>query len=139
MSEMEQASSKHGPVVDDEMKEETEGMVRANRSTRAEEWHDQEPPGEDQPDVDRSPDGTLTGGTPPGMSETDVEQRSRLAASLDRTVFPANRQRLMDDAEANHAPDAVLDQLRRLPDGREYTNIQDIWSTLGGGTEQQRF
>jgi hypothetical protein len=48
---MERGSDKHAPRVDDEMAEETEGMIRANRPTRAEESRDPEPPADDDPDV----------------------------------------------------------------------------------------
>lgn len=48
---MERGSSKHGPIEDQEMKKETEGMLRGNRPSRAEEWHDPEPPADDDPDV----------------------------------------------------------------------------------------
>jgi hypothetical protein len=136
---MEQGADKHSARLDDEMKHATEGMVRAGRSTRAEEWRDPEPSGEDEPDVDRAPDSTLTGGTPDGMTATDVELRSELASYLDRSTFPAVRAQLMEQATENHAPERVLDEIRRLPDGREYVNVNDIWSTLGGGTEQHRF
>ena len=136
---MEQAANKHSPMVDEEMKHETEGMVRAGRSTRAEEWRDPEPSGEGQPDVDRAPDATLTGGTPPGMTADDVERRSELASYLDRTSFPAVRTQLVEDATSNNAPDRVLAELRQLPDGREFANVNEVWSALGGGTEQQRF
>jgi hypothetical protein len=37
------SSDKHGPVLDDEMKTEVEGELRAGRSTRAEPWRDPEP------------------------------------------------------------------------------------------------
>jgi hypothetical protein len=136
---MEQGADKHSARLDDEMKHQTEGMVRAGRATRAEEWRDPEPSGEDEPDVDRAPDGTLTGGTPDGMTATDVELRSELASYLDRSTFPAVRTQLVDDALGNHAPDRVMDELRRLPDGREYANVNDVWAALGGGTEEHRF
>jgi hypothetical protein len=136
---MEQGADKHSARLDDEMKHQTEGMVRAGRATRAEEWRDPEPSGEDEPDVDRAPDGTLTGGTPDGMTATDVELRSELASYLDRSTFPAVRTQLVDDALGNNAPDRVMDELRRLPDGREYVNVNDVWAALGGGTEEHRF
>lgn len=45
------SSDKHGPVLDDEMKTEVEGELRAGRSTRAEPWRDPEPiEGDDAPD-----------------------------------------------------------------------------------------
>jgi hypothetical protein len=121
------------------MKHATEGMVRAGRSTHAEEWRDPEPSGEDEPDVDRAPDSTLTGGTPEGMTAADVELRSELASYLDRSTFPAVRTQLEEEARSHNAPDRVIAELRRLPDGREYANVNDIWATLGGGTEQHRF
>jgi len=44
-------SDKHGPALDDEMKDEMEAPLRAGRSTRAEPWRDPEPvEGEDRPD-----------------------------------------------------------------------------------------
>lgn len=47
------SSDKHGPVVDDIMKEEIEGQLRAGRPTRAETWHDPEPiEDDDAPDED---------------------------------------------------------------------------------------
>jgi hypothetical protein len=136
---MEQGANKHGPLVDDEMKAETSGMVSAGRSTRAEEWRDQEPSGEDQPEVDRAPDATMVGGTPDGMTAEDVQWRSELAGYLDRSVFPADRSRLVEDAEANNAPDAVVAELRRLPDGRDFANLNEVWTALGGGSEEHRF
>jgi hypothetical protein len=48
---MQRESDKHGPLHDDELKHELEGMLRANRPTRAEEWRDPEPPADDDPDV----------------------------------------------------------------------------------------
>jgi hypothetical protein len=136
---MEQSTDKHGPRLDEELKHETAGMVSAGRSTRAEEWRDPEPAGEDQPDVDLAPDTTLVGGTPDGMTAEDVERRSRLASYLDRSTFPAVRQQLVDDAVANHAPDDVVAELRGLPDGREFVNVNDVWTALGGGSEEHRF
>ncbi|WP_172826447.1 hypothetical protein [Mycobacterium colombiense] len=48
---MERGSSKHGAREDDALKEELEGTVRGNRSSRSEEWRDPEPPADDDPDV----------------------------------------------------------------------------------------
>jgi hypothetical protein len=54
-------------------------------------------------------------------------------------VWPADRDRLLAKAEEATAPDAVLAQLRRLPAGEQFTNVQDVAQALGLGTEQQRF
>jgi hypothetical protein len=134
-----QGSDKHGAALDDEMKHETAGMMAAGRSTRAEEWRDPQAAGEDEPEVDLAPDTTLTGGTPDGMTAEDVERRSRLASYLDRSAFPAARDRLIDDAAANHAPDEIMAELRRLPAGQEFVNVNDVWTALGGGAEEHRF
>ena len=46
---MERGSDKHGPRVDEELEHELQGMLKANRPTRAEEWRDPEPPADDDP------------------------------------------------------------------------------------------
>ncbi len=136
---MERGSDKHGRRLDEALKSETDGMMRAGRDTHAEEWKSAEPSGEDEPDVDRSPHGTLTGGVPPGMTPDDVEGRAELATYVHRSVFPCDRDTLIEDATANSAPARVLDELRRLPDGdRHYTNVGDVWAALGHGVETQR-
>jgi hypothetical protein len=48
---MERGSSKHGPREDDALKDELSGTLQGNRSSRAEEWRDPEPPADDDPDV----------------------------------------------------------------------------------------
>lgn len=40
---MDRSTSKHGPRLDEQMKKEVEGQMRAGHPTRAEEWHDPEP------------------------------------------------------------------------------------------------
>lgn len=132
-------SDKTGPLRDDELKEESEGMLRSGRQTRAEEWHQVQPSGEDEPDVDRSPDGTLTGGTPEGMSADDVELRAELATYLGRDVYPAVREQLIDVAMDQHAPDRVVESVKQLPSGRQFGNVNDVWEALGGHVESRRF
>lgn len=133
-----ETSDKTGPLRDEELKAESQGMFKANRQTRAEEWHEIEPSGEDQPDVDRTPDGTLTGGTPEGMSADDVQLRSELATYLGREIYPAVREQLIGVAMDQHAPDAVVDRIKDLPSGRQFANVNDVWEALGGHVEQSR-
>ena len=78
-------------------------------------------------------------GTAPGTDETDLERRAAIAEALGKEVWPADRDRLVAKAEESGASDAVLGQLRRLPAGREFANVQDVAQGLGIGTEQQRF
>ena len=135
---MERGSDKHSARMDDALEAEVAGLMRAGHDNRAD-WNSPEPSGEDQPDVDRVPDGTLSGGVPDGMTEDDVEARSELASYLGKEVYPAVSVQLIEVAETNGAPDRVLARLRALPAGREYVNVQDVWSTLRGGTESHRF
>jgi hypothetical protein len=114
-------------------------MVRAGRATHAEEWADPEPPGDDQPEVDRAPDTELIGGVPEGMTPEEVERRSEVAAALDRSVFPAGRDQLLEHAVARYAPPRVLEELQRLPADRTFANIGEMWTALGHGHEGQRF
>lgn len=125
--------------MDDSLAQETEGLVRSGGQTHAEEWRQVEPSGEDEPRVDRVPDGAQTGGTPAGMTADDVEGRSELASYLSPTVYPAVREQLIGVAMDNQAPDRVVDTLRRLPAGRTFENVNDVWSTLGGHVESERF
>jgi hypothetical protein len=51
---------------------------------------------------------------------------------------PADREALVADAEANQAPARVVERLQARPAGRDFENVQDIWSALGG-TDEHRF
>lgn len=136
---MERGSDKHSPMVDDQLKHETEGLVRAGRSTHAEEWKDAEPSGEDQPDADLAPDGTLVGGTPDGMAPDDVEGRAELAGFIGKEAYPMVREQILNLVIDNQAPDRVIDLVRQLPSGREFTNMNDVWTAVGGHVESDRF
>jgi hypothetical protein len=77
--------------------------------------------------------------TAPGTGEDDLARRAAIAEALGKEVWPADRDRLVAKAQESGASDAVLGQLRRLPAGREFANVQDVAQELGIGTEQQRF
>jgi Protein of unknown function (DUF2795) len=77
--------------------------------------------------------------TSPGTSEADVERRAALAEALGKEVWPADRDTLVAKAEESNAPDRVLSDLRRLPQGQQFTNVQEVAQALGLGTEQRRF
>lgn len=78
-------------------------------------------------------------GTPSGTDPADIERRAALAEALGKEVWPADRDTLVAKAQEAGASDAVLGQLRRLPDGEEFANVQDVARALGLGTEQERF
>ena len=136
---VERGSDKHSPMLDDQLKHETEGLVRSGHSTHAEEWKDPEPAGEDQPDADRAPSSTLHGGTPAGMDAADIEGRSELATYLGKDCYPMVREQVINLAIDRQAPTRVVDLVRRLPSGREFHNVAEIWSAIGGPVESERF
>ncbi|HEV7824546.1 MAG TPA: DUF2795 domain-containing protein [Mycobacteriales bacterium] len=136
---MERGSDKHSPRVDEQLEHEVEGMMRSGRATHAQEWADPEPPGDDQPEVDRAPGTELTGGVPEGMTPEEVTLRSEIAAALERSVFPAGRDRLLENAVERYAPPRVLEELQRLPADRSFGNIGEVWTALGHGREDHRF
>jgi hypothetical protein len=77
--------------------------------------------------------------TPAGTDPADIDRRAALAEALGKEVWPADREKLVAKAQESNAPDAVVGQLRRLPQGQEFANVQDVAQTLGLGTEQERF
>jgi hypothetical protein len=109
---MDRGSSKHSPRLDEQMAGEVRGTVQGNVGGRAEEWHEAEPSGEDQPSVSLDPD--------PG------EDFSRFGSYLGR-IFPADREALLDSARGFEAPDDVLDRLSTLPAGTTYQNAAEVW------------
>jgi len=76
-------------------------------------------------------------GTPPGMTPQDVDSRFELGRWFGKEIWPADRATLLDKAEELEAPEAVLVQLRTLPD-RRFTNTQEVMVTLGLGVEESR-
>ncbi len=135
---MERGSDKHGARMDDAMAEEVDGTLTAGKQTRAEEFLEAEPSGEDQPDVDRDPDGAMTGGVPDGMTAEGVEQRSRIATFFGTHVWPATGEQLVAVAREREAPDDVLAQLSYVPQGRSYATFGEVWEALEGGREEHR-
>ena len=128
-------STKHSPRVDEELEHEIQGMVKGGHSTRAEEWREVEPLAEGDPDIDSDPAGTLVGGTPVGMTADAVVARSELARWLTRAAFPGARGDLVEAARDNQAPDAVVAELERLPEGETFERIGDVARALGYPTE----
>jgi hypothetical protein len=128
-------STKHSPRLDEELEHETQGMLRAERATRAEEWREVEPVAEGDPDLTADPQGTLVGGTPVGMDADAVVHRAELARWLDRADFPSDGPALVEAALDHRAPDAVVDELRRLPEGETYERVGDVVRALGYPTE----
>ena len=137
---MERRSNKHSPRIDDEMEHEVEGMMTAERPTRAEEWREPEPVGEDQADpgrlgepADRQP------GLPRGMTAEEVELRSQLGQHLPRSVFPADESALLAHLVDTNAPDRLRQLVAQLPGGRMYDHLGAVVQALGLSEERERF
>ena len=133
---MDRGSSKHGPRVDEQMAAETRGPVQGGRT---EEWREPEPSGEDQPEASLvpSPDAGEAGGSPTGMTAEERERRSRLGRFLRRSVFPADRPTLIDEARENNAPEDMVATLGRLPDGVTYQTVAEVWAGIVDVPEEE--
>jgi hypothetical protein len=133
-----QQSGQVGPAQDERLEHETRGEVQGGRSSRAEEWREPEPAGEDQPTGDRLITPEDRRGTPEGMTSADVDARSDVARYLGLSAFPGDRESLLATARENSAPDWVLGALSRLPDDQRFENVQDVARAAGIGTEEPR-
>lgn len=124
---MERESTKHGPRLDDELKRETRSLEQgAPVEARAEEWREHEPSGEQDPHVD------ARGGAPGALGSDPVDARRELSRHLRSSVFPADRERLLAEAEEQEAPEAVRSTLRTLPGGVRYATVHEVWAALEG-------
>ena len=130
-----QRSTKHSARVDEELEHDIQGMLKAERATRSHEWREVEPVAEGEPDISADPQGTLVGGVPVGMTEDAVVARAELARWLDRADFPNTGPDLVEAALDHRAPDVVVEELRRLPEGETYERIGDVVRALGYPTE----
>jgi hypothetical protein len=132
-----QGSNKAGPARDDELKKELQGEIKANRAVRVEEAYEPEPSGEDQP-VAEWDAGTTAGAAPVGMTPQDVIVRSELARHLERSLYPARRDTLLEALRRHQAPDGLTQLVSRLPAAEEYPNLQGVVVALGLGAENGR-
>lgn len=124
---MERQSDKISARLDDEMKEELGGELNAGGTARAQEWHELEPPADDDPLLANRPV------SPPDQTEAEAaaeELRVELAKVLGRTSFPADRETLAGVLEEHYAADQLREAVDSLPAHREYRNIQDVIDTL---------
>jgi hypothetical protein len=134
---VERGSDKHSAMLDEALKHDTASLARGDPSeARSEEFREQEGPAEGEP----TPDARIRGGGEipgAGLSLDDINGRTDLARYLEHRQFPARPDELAAHAQARHAPDAVVDQLRQVPD-RVYENVTEVWVALGGRVEKPR-
>jgi hypothetical protein len=135
---MERGSNKHGFRADDALSAEVRGMTQAGHDVRAEEWRSPEPFGEDQAAPDPAPDGTVEGGTPEGMTRSDLDDRAELASLLGKEIWPADAGVIKERIREGNGPDRLRDMVASLPQGT-YQNVADVWAALTGEREDSRF
>lgn len=124
-------SSKHGPRMDDAMSRSAHAVVQGGTESRAEERMMAEPFGEDQLEPSQIPRGDRRTGAPPGLSSADMEEFSRLGRYIGLSALPGDRGALRHSAETMQAPDDVLGELDRLPEGETYATVAEVWAALG--------
>jgi hypothetical protein len=122
---MERASSKHGPRLDEEMKQEIRGTVQGVAGGRAEEWKMAEPAGEDQPDATRV------------IGADAANDLSRFGRYIGLSAMPGDRAALRRSAEVLEAPDDILADLDSLPDDVVFHTVTEIWAVLGRGSDER--
>ena len=123
---MERGNTKHGPVHDQEMAHETEGMVRGSpQRAHGEEWRETEPVDDAIPPVRRGD------GANPRPSGRDYELRSELARLLTRDWFPADRDRILTRLTSADAPQDLIDRVAALPGDESYEYPRDVLVALG--------
>jgi Protein of unknown function (DUF2795) len=120
-------SSKHGPRLDEQLKQEVDPLVHRQRGgARPEEDDQHEGVMENDPDV--SLEGVSSLSRDPALARRELSRHLRLS------VFPADRHALLAEAEANDAPDEVIDLLARLPRGM-FGTVHEVWEAVGGESE----
>ena len=119
------------------LEKETESITRgAPVEARAEEWHQKEPAGDDEP----LPDARIEGDPFPEEGTLDldeIEDRSLLAISLRPSAFPCTKSVLLEVAEEQHAEPRVVSWLERLDPDVTFQNVEDVWEALGGRHEDR--
>jgi hypothetical protein len=118
---MHRESEKQGPVRDEYLRRDAEGMSRAGRTDE----------GGDRATAPERPR------TPPrGMSPADVARRAELTRHLPPGEFPADRARLLTRLRARRAPDSVIDAVSGLPEGQKFQTLAEVVRAIGLRTER---
>ena len=126
---MERGNTKHGPVRDDELAQETEGMVRADPTPgHTEEWREPEPV--DDPRELFEADAALT-------EEEAIELRSELARLLTRDEFPLARHALLAILDEKGASQALVERVSALPGRPHYRSTHELLEALGLARPEQ--
>lgn len=134
---MERTTDKHSPRIDDAMEHEVQSLVDGRSGdARAQESRMPEPHGEGEPEMDAGARWDDHDEQGIGVPEDVAEERAELARFVAAAQWPATRDELLEAADGDHATDAVMEKLGRLPHGdRRYGNVQEVWRALGGEVE----
>jgi len=119
-----QTSGKHGPAVDDAMKDPRVEESFGYRHDGRPEEDDRGAPGPAgvaRPDVDRGP------GAPDPRT---VETRADLARFVRPSSLPGRRDEILAAAVEDDAPEWVRRSLAILPEDRTFATFEEIWEAL---------
>jgi hypothetical protein len=130
---MERGNTKHGPLQDDKLARQTQGMVRgAPQRPHLEEWREVEPMDGADPAAVR-PDITI-----PGQAGRDIELRNELARILTRDAFPVARDELCDRLDAADASEDLTERVSMLPADGPFRNVHQVMEALGINSPETR-
>ena len=131
---MERQSDKHNPRLDEEMKKQVAPLTNGTTESRAQESRWTEPPADGEP----VPDEVVSSrGAPASLTHDEIELRQELARFLDTNIWPATRERILENAGEHGATDLAIQQLNRLPEGT-YAGFPEVWETISGHREPRR-
>jgi hypothetical protein len=128
----EQISGTHGPAEDDAIKRQDRSELEA----QGEQWPDPESTDSGDPEAVWAPEGRFAG-TPGGEDWEAIELRSDLARHLDRTAFPATRERLLEALAAHQAEQRLLDLVSSLPGDTTFATLGELIRALGLPVEER--
>jgi len=122
-------NDKHNPRIDDDLARHDASFLHgAPVDARAQEQRRNEGPGPrpGQASADAAPPDRGRG-TSEGLEPAEVDLRAELATYIEGSVFPGERSDLLDSARRLQAPQAVIDLLEHLPEGRSYDRMEAVW------------
>jgi len=113
------------PRLDDELKRETESLVRgAPVESRIEEERLKEAEGDDEFAPGDYP-------VPPGgLGVDDVDARREVSRHLRPSAFPGDRTRMLAEAVENKAPPQLLRALEKLPPDVAFHTAHEVWIAI---------
>lgn len=121
-------TSKHGPRQDDQQKHEEHALLHGHPDEGRTEPRRMEAPGPGDAEGSgvRPEVAEPQAGAP---SQAEIEDRAALAATFPPSMFPAGRDRLVEEAQARFADNDLIARLQRLPDG-PYATVGQLWAAL---------